>query len=68
MHVSRTCYPEEGKLQVVGFVLDGTEHVANSYQVNQHLSFKYNNFLSTLAVFEEKNRRLDCSCYNFILG
>lgn len=55
MHVSRTCYPEEGKIQVVGFFIDGTDHVANSYQVNQNLPFKYNNFLSTLAVFEENH-------------
>lgn len=38
----------------MGFVIDGTDHVANSYQVNQNLPFKYNKFLSTLAVFEEK--------------
>ena len=69
MHVNRTCYPEEEKIQVVGFVIDGTDRGANSYQVNQNLAFQIQQFSSTLAVFEEKHGRLDyCSCCNFILG
>lgn len=56
------------KIQVVGFVIDVTDHVATSYQINPNLPFKYNNILlSTLAILKNNTAISFCDNHTTIL-